>query len=421
MLRHRGFIGCIATLGLLLSQSPAFATNGYFSHGFGTESKGMAGAGAALPDDLMGPATNPATIVFVTPGIDFGLAVFSPDRTYGVTGAPSGYPGTFGLAPGEVRSGSRVFPIPHFGMVRPFDGGRSAWALTMFGNGGMNTSYSASTFGATPTGVNLTQMFVGATYARRLGANQSFGITPLVAYQRFSADGLGAFAPMSSNPAALTNASADSSYGGGVRVGYLAKLSHQVSLGASYQSHVWMTKFDKYRGLFAGNGSFDIPSNWTAGIAIKPTRALDLAADVQQIRYSEVAAIGNGLLPNLMSAPLGTANGAGFGWHDMTILKLGAQLRRGQGWTWRAGYSYGQQPVQSADVLFNILAPGVVEHHATFGVSRDLTPTRTLHLSVMRAFTKEVTGPNPLDVPNAERIRLQMNEVEVEVGMTFHF
>jgi hypothetical protein len=93
------------------------ATNGYFSHGFGTASKGMAGAGVALPLDSMAPATNPAAIVFVDPGWDIGVGLFSPDREYNMSGQPSGFPGTFGLAPGAVRSGSRLFPIPHGGVV----------------------------------------------------------------------------------------------------------------------------------------------------------------------------------------------------------------------------------------------------------------------------------------------------------------
>ena len=35
----------LATTGLFVLSSSAFATNGYFTHGVGTESKGMAGTG----------------------------------------------------------------------------------------------------------------------------------------------------------------------------------------------------------------------------------------------------------------------------------------------------------------------------------------------------------------------------------------
>ncbi len=421
MARSRLIFGCGLAFAIFLAQPSVLATNGYFSHGFGTVSKAMAGAGAALPGDLMGPATNPATIVFVTPGVDLGVGVFSPDRSYEVIGNPTGFPGTFGLAPGTVRSGSRVFPIPHAAFVRSLAGGRSAFSIAMFGNGGMNTSYQAATFGITPTGVDLSQMFLAPTFAHRFGARHAVGVTALIAYQRFEAKGLAAFSPLSADAACLTNLKHDSAYGGGVRIGYLGRLTKQVSVGASYQSRVWMTRFDKYAGLFAGKGSFDIPSNWVVGVAVTPVPDLDITADVQQLRYSEVAAVGNALLPNLMTSPLGTDGGAGFGWHDMTALKLGAQLRKGHGWTWRGGYSFGHQPVPASEALFNILAPGIVEQHATFGVTRELSPSRALNLAVMRAFTKDVTGDNPLDAPGAQQIRLSMNQLELELGMTFRF
>lgn len=40
-----------------LLPSVAFATNGYFSHGYGTINKGMAGAGTALSQDSIAAAT----------------------------------------------------------------------------------------------------------------------------------------------------------------------------------------------------------------------------------------------------------------------------------------------------------------------------------------------------------------------------
>ena len=59
-----------------------------------------------------------------------------------------------------------------------------------------------------------------------------------------------------------------------------------------------MTKFDKYRDLFAEQGDFDIPANWTAGIAYDVTPDLTLVADIQQIMYSDIKAINNPLDPN---------------------------------------------------------------------------------------------------------------------------
>jgi len=100
---------------VLLLPASAGATNGYFAHGYGTHYKGLAGAGVALHLNSLAGATNPAPLVFVGKRYDLGLAVFNPNRFYSVTGNPSGFPGTFGLAPGAVESDSTVFPIPHLG------------------------------------------------------------------------------------------------------------------------------------------------------------------------------------------------------------------------------------------------------------------------------------------------------------------
>lgn len=38
------------------------------------------------------------------------------------------------------------------------------------------------------------------------------------------------------------------------------------SVGASYQTKMVKTDFDRYSGLFADQGGFDIPANWQAGV-----------------------------------------------------------------------------------------------------------------------------------------------------------
>jgi long-chain fatty acid transport protein len=233
----------------------------------------------------------------------------------------------------------------------------------------------------------------------------------------FEAKGVSSFAAFSSAPARLSDNGVASSFGGGLRVGYLGEWSDFLAVGASYQSKVWMSDFDDYAGLFAEQGGFDIPSSWVVGIAVKPTEKLDIALDVQQVRYSEVAAVASPLLPNLAAARL--VGGAGFGWEDMTTLKGGVQLRTGEGWTWRAGYSYGSQPIPQSEVLFNILAPGVQEQHLTFGFTKAIRATQEISLAVMRSFSSHVSGANPLEVPGRQTIELKMDQWDFEVSWSF--
>ncbi|HRY44497.1 MAG TPA: outer membrane protein transport protein [Thermoanaerobaculia bacterium] len=409
----------ITALALLALAAPAFATNGYFSLGYGTPYKGMAGAGQALHLNTLASATNPATIAFVK-GYDVSLALFNPNREYTVTGNPSGYPGTFGLAPGSYESDSRAFVMPAMA---------GAWhvserfhvGLAIYGNGGMNTDWSNPVFGQAPAGVNLMQAFIAPSFTWEFAEHQAIGVSPILGWQSFEAKGLSAFSMFSSNPAKLTNNGADTTTGFGARIGYHGKFGEYLGVGASYQTKIAMGEFDDYAGLFAGKGDFDVPATWTAGIAVFPAKGWSIAADVQQIYYSEVGSVGNPMLPNLMQAPLGADGGAGFGWDDVTVYKLGVQWEATPAWTLRAGYAHCTQPVQESEVLFNILAPGIVQDHVTVGVSKLLSPKSALHVAVTRAFSQTVSGANPLEVPGQQTIELKMDQWEVELGWGFGF
>ena len=120
-----------------------------------------------------------------------------------------------------------------------------------------------------------------------------------------------------------------------------------------------------------------------------------------------------------MQSPLGTDGGAGFGWEDVTTVKGGVQLRAGEGWTWRAGYSYSSQPIPESEVLFNILAPGVEQQHLTFGFSKLIKGTQEISLALMRAFSTAVKGPNPLEVPGLQTIELKMDQWDIELSWSF--
>jgi len=156
-----------------------------------------------------------------------------------------------------------------------------------------------------------------------------------------------------------------------------------------------MSKFDKYKGLFAKQGDFDIPSAYGVGIAVKATPQLTLAADVERINYSDVDSIGNASLSNLGNG-LGSDNGAGFGWRDVTATKLGASYAYSDALTVRAGYNHSTQPIRQTDTLFNILAPGVIQDHVTLGATWVLANKSEISLSYVHAFEEKVNGNGSL-------------------------
>lgn len=420
----------VAVTAALCAPMAAMATNGYFAHGYGTKNKGLAGGGVALAQDAMIAATNPAGMVFVGNRMDVGAVIFSPNpRSYTVEGNPSGFPGTFGLAPGEVESESGVFLIPHFGRNWMLDANSSV-GVTVYGNGGMNTEYKGApgTFGAGTTGVNLEQLFIATTYARKINDKASWGVTPILVYQKFSADGLANFAGFSLDSANLTNNGDSTSTGYGLKLGAQGEVTPGVTVAGSYQTKMSMSEFDDYAGLFAEEGDFDIPATVTLGVAWATSPGTVLTADIQKIYYGSIASISNpisnltvGCAGGDPTQCLGGSNGAGFGWEDMTIIKLGYQWAGSNGYTWRAGISKGDQPIPKEEVMFNILAPAVMETHITFGFTKEIGTDNEFNFAAMYAPNSSVKGANPMEAPGQQTIELEMSQWELEGSWAVKF
>ena len=161
-----------------------------------------------------------------------------------------------------------------------------------------------------------------------------------------------------------------------------------------------MSRFTKYDGLFSDQGDFDIPSTYGLGAAcsVGAATGLTIAFDYQRINYSDVKAVHNPSALPFTGSQLGSTNGPGFGWQNMNVYKVGASWIVNTAWTLRAGWNYGKPPIQSADALINILAPGVVEHHFTAGVTwqAPAIPNLDLTIGAMYAPKKTVSGPIPV-------------------------
>ena len=175
--------------------------------------------------------------------------------------------------------------------------------------------------------------------------------------QRFRAIGLGAFAGISSDPAHLSNKGYDYSYGGGLRAGIEWSLMPNVRLGLSGQTPDVDDQIRQIcrpvRGRRRLRHSGQRDRRRRLGCDAEPDADGRLQAHLlRQHRLDR----------GIRSRPgsLGSANGPGFGWHDIDIIKLGVEWRASPVWTLRAGYAHNTNPIKSSDVTFNILAPGVV-------------------------------------------------------------
>lgn len=456
---NKRLIACAVTAALTIPMT-AMATNGYFAHGYGTKNKGLAGGGVALSQDSMAAATNPAGMVGVGDRMDLGLAIFAPTpRSYAATASagPGNIPdGTFcgaacpftigGAGTAQtIESDNDMFLIPHFGRNWMLNSDSSI-GVSVYGNGGMNTEYQGGvaqhadatgtlvttpgTFGGGTAGVNLEQLFINTTYSRKINATSSWGASLIAVYQTFEAKGLGVFAGNSLDPANISNNGKDTSTGFGAKFGWQGEVTKGLTLAASYQTEMAMSEFDKYAGLFAEQGGFDIPSTYTLGLAWDTSPKSTLTFDVQQINYSDVAAISNPISPlltNCTGSPtggtgagcLGGSAGAGFGWEDMTIYKLGYQWDSSTDWTWRVGISQGDQPIPNSETMFNILAPAVIETHVTAGFTMKTGSDSEFNFAAMYAPSNSVTGANPLNP--SQNITIEMSQYELEASWAWKF
>jgi long-chain fatty acid transport protein len=433
-------VAAAATLGLAM---PAEATEGYFSNGFGARQKALAGAGVADSRDATAGALNPAGLVHVGDEVDFAFSLFSPRRS--VTGDDQ-----FGLAPtGNYDSDDNWFFIPNMAWStrafqnRFFD----VMSVSLVGNGGMNTTYPAfdrscpnpmdpmgppvagsGVFCAGRASINLLQMFMSVSMAKQIAPGISVGVAPIFALQSFESRGLEAFMGSSNSPNELTGGVNDWTYGGGVRAGVEFAPRSNVRIGIAGTTPIWSKSFGEYRGLFANNGGFDIPASIQAGVAVDVSPQLTFMLDWRYIFYSQVDAIANPST-NIFNCPgfggsdpsycLGGSNGAGFGWDDINVIKFGMEYRARPGLTLRAGYSWNENPISSRDVHFNVLAPGVVQHHITAGMEYDLGGGYSLEMAAMYAPENSVSGSDLFN-PN-HRIDIDMYQFDITAGIKYKF
>ena len=101
----------------------------------------------------------------------------------------------------------------------------------------------------------------------------------------------------------------------------------------------------------------------------------------------------------------------------MDVYKFGLEYRYSDDMVIRGGYSVTDQPIPNTQVLFNMLAPGVMEQHFTVGITRTMASGSELSISFMYAPSKSVTGANTFDP--TQTIELEMSQFELEIGYRF--
>jgi long-chain fatty acid transport protein len=283
-------------------------------------------------------------------------------------------------------------------------------------------------------------MFFNFNSSYKLNPKHALGGSLIFVGQRFRAQGLENFSGFSLDPDNLSGNRNSLSWGFGAKLGYQGEVADGVRVGISYQTKISMGEFDEYKGLFAEAGDFDIPSTYTLGVSFDVGKTGVIVADYQRINYTDVKSISNPIskltgggcfdalsatvtngtpTPASGSTCLGGPDGAGFGWEDIGIIKLGYQWNMAN-IDWRVGYSHSDQPIPESEVLFNILAPAVIQDHITAGMTMPVGKSQEFNLALMYGMKESVKGPNPFD-GNTTQIEIEMSQIDIQAGWAWMF
>jgi long-chain fatty acid transport protein len=462
--------------------SAASATTGYFALGYGAKSMGMVGAVVSNPQDTISAAANPASIGVVPEGWDVGMRFFSPIREAEIntSAPPLSAPYDVGdksrrnlfLIPslGITKSLNDKITVGfalygNGGLNSTYDDNIYDQTAGAFGGAPQGVGTGGLTPDTGKLGVDLAQSLQALSIAYKANEAHTFGASLLVGVQRFSARGLGNFqcftsaaidpanqnldnpltpvvdpgpacAPGAAQAATpgfvpspyLSGNNSDWAYGAGVRVGWIGDVTPNLTLGVAAASKVYMTEFDDYKELFAEQGDLDIPANFALSATFKATPRVKVSFDYQRILYEGVNSISNpgpiatasGPFPpaGIPDGLLGMDNGLGFGWEDVDIYRLAVEYARDSAWTYRAGVAYNTQPIDQSQVLFNILAPAVIQKHATVGFTFMPNKTSEWNFAYMHAFEEKVSTPlSAFGLPAS----IEMYQNSIDLSYSKHF
>ena len=340
---------------ILITTSPATATNGAKLIGVGGSSPIMGGTGLVEPQDTGSIHSNPAAVSKLGNRIDFSNELAIIDLKIDTAPAAGG---AFANPLGIQKSKGEVFFAPNFGFSNQAgDDSNLYYGFAMGVTSGLKADFKNSRI-----------TFAANAFDKHI-ESATIEFTPAVAYKPTEKLAIG-FSPVFTlkylltdlSTVQLTRTMGASKYqwatGGGFNLGAIYDITEHVSVAYAFQSPRWMSPFHDYEDtIHRLNGA---PIN-TFGIAVKPNDKLLFEFNAKYIQWTWVKI--------LKESP---ARG-GFGWQDQWVFGIGTQYQIAEQLKLRAGYNYGRSPVRSNNLFANAISPLITEHHLGLGFRYDMT------------------------------------------------
>lgn len=354
------------------------ATNGYQLIGVGSYQKSLGGAVTANPGSAMTAITNPAGMIRIGKRADFSMEAFMPTRSTDFTA----YGGE------RVESDSDLYGVPAIGWTAPVGERDDLWfGGGMYGTSGLGVDYAETLMmpaNASFTGndvvwdgySNIAFWQMAPTLAWDASDRLSLGLAMNIDYQQVS------FSQRMRDTVtgAMYNfdlSRSANAFGFGLTFGLLYDVSEAFTIGFSYKSKQFFTdlEYNLRDGdidttlvggpVFPGGRytlDLDFPQQLAAGIAWRPSDRWTISSDIKWIEWSDTM----GDLE--VKGPSGYDFAMDPGWDDQLVFAIGADFEVLDNLNLRFGFNYAESPIDESNAANNLILPGVVEDHYTFGL-----------------------------------------------------
>jgi long-chain fatty acid transport protein len=413
----------ITMLALLFFAEPAFSTNGYQLIGVGSYQKSLAGAVTALPGSNMTAVTNPAGMLRIGHRADFSMEAFMPERNTDFS--------AFGG--GIADSSSEIYGIPAIGWNGPV-GSRDDMVFGggMYGTSGMGVDYGSTLMqpGVYWDGYSSIAFWqMAPSLAWQAAEKLSLGAAVNIDFQQvaFQQRMLAAPGPDQTVLMNFDLSKGASAFGFGLSLGLLYDVNDRVTLGASYKSKQFFTDLeyqlsfgDIDMSAFGGsplpagtyNLDLDFPQQAAIGIAAHVTGVFTIAADVKWINWSDTMETLAVAGPGGIQVPMDP------GWDDQFVFALGLAYKVNDRFNLRAGFNFGESPIDAVSAASNLILPAVVETHYTVGADYRLDEHWDIGFHYMYVPENTITAGPATTAPG---VKISLSEQSFGMNLGYRF
>lgn len=391
---------------LMMAMGVEVQAQGIVAPGAGPINRSMAGASTAAPVDFGASYWNPATLSFlerdevllsselIFPSMHYTgllpansiLGKIPTTTRYGTSRSDSG-------VPTNIAVGASFKLNPDSPMTM---------GIGIFGIVGGNVNFSGSNtvpplgarqppgnFGLGPIYANMALLSIKPMASYKVSDRLALAFAPVISTGtvQFSP---AFFAPGPADQFGIpTFQSATNSrpfWGAGFELGLLYELSDSWNVGFSYKSPVWQERwtYNSYTPDLSPrqiSTQSEVPSIYSWGIAYKGIDRLLVDVDLRYFDYANASLWGESL-----------RNG-GLNWNSIFAVATGAQYELSDRLTLRGGYLYNQNPINEVQTLFNVQAPGFVQHNLSLGLSMRMNENIVISAAWVHGFRNEISGP----------------------------